>query len=149
MQIEMTTERLRTLVEAAFPVGSVFGHAGHEALVVAFYAPSQGRWIMEVEYVSPPEGSKFSGREFTDRHIPYLLYLADAKAFDSQIELSCDVVKARRHLEQMGWSYRSAAKEIRCHHMHLTHVLTGRRVSRSLCYRIFELGPRPVEGVRA
>lgn len=59
-------------------------------------------------------------------------------------DLRPEVRAAREALSRKGWSYRSAAKEIGVHHMHLTHVLTGRRFSRKLCDEIEALPVREV-----
>lgn len=57
-------------------------------------------------------------------------------------DLNPEVRAAREAIAAKGWSYRSAAKELGVHHMHLTHVLTGRRASHSLCTRLRELPSR-------
>lgn len=57
-------------------------------------------------------------------------------------DLRPEVITARETLTRKGWSYRTAANELGVHHMHLTHVLTGRRVSHSLCSRIQQLPVR-------
>jgi hypothetical protein len=69
--------------------------------------------------------------------------IRDGAQFDLT-DLRPEVRAARVELAAKGWSYRSAAKEIGVHHMHLTHVLTGRRYSRSLCERIIQLPQREV-----
>ncbi len=57
-------------------------------------------------------------------------------------DLLPEVRGAREALSRKGWSYRTAADFLAVHHMHLTHVLTGRRVSRLLCRRIEKLPVR-------
>lgn len=57
-------------------------------------------------------------------------------------DLRPEVREARQHMARQGWSYRAAAKKLNVHHMHLTHVLTGRRVSLSLCVRLQNLPAR-------
>lgn len=54
-------------------------------------------------------------------------------------DLAPEVRGAREALAAKGWSYRRAAKRLNVHHMHLTHVLTGRRQSLRLCTRILQL----------
>jgi hypothetical protein len=56
--------------------------------------------------------------------------------------ISRPVRDARQHLADTGWSYRAAAKHLGCSFTQLSHVLTGRRISRSLIARIHELPPR-------
>lgn len=62
-------------------------------------------------------------------------------------DLTAEVRRARRTMRDRGWSYRRAADALKVHHMHLTHVLTGRRKSKQLCARILNLpvakGGRP------
>ena len=56
--------------------------------------------------------------------------------------ISREVSLARRHLLDTGWSYRTAAVVLGCSFTQLSHVLTGRRKSRSLITRIRELPTR-------
>jgi hypothetical protein len=46
---------------------------------------------------------------------------------------------AREHMRRNGWSYRRAAAALNCSHPHLALVLTGHRISHSLCRRVLEL----------
>ena len=56
--------------------------------------------------------------------------------------ISKPVQRARRHLADTGWSYRTAAREVGCSFTQLSHVLTGRRVSKSLVDRLITLPHR-------
>jgi lambda repressor-like predicted transcriptional regulator len=53
-----------------------------------------------------------------------------------------EVSRARKHMLDTGWSYRTAAAQLGCSFTQLSHVLTGRRKSQSLVARILSLKPR-------
>lgn len=56
--------------------------------------------------------------------------------------ISREVTRARKHLLDTGWSYRTAASELGCSFTQLAHVLTGRRRSKSLVDRVLALPHR-------
>lgn len=56
-----------------------------------------------------------------------------------------DYKSAKRHLHEKGWSYRTAAVVLGVHYTHLARVLTGRRVSKSLLRRIYEIPSRQIQ----
>lgn len=53
-----------------------------------------------------------------------------------------ELVMARRHLKDKGWSYRTAAPKLGVCYQHLASVLTGERKSHRLLIRIRELPER-------
>lgn len=57
--------------------------------------------------------------------------------------ITVEVIRARQHLLATGWSYRAAATALGCSFTQLSHVLTGRRRSRSLVSRILALPLKP------
>lgn len=57
-------------------------------------------------------------------------------------DLPSEVIDARWHLRDHGWSYRTAAPVLGVHYSHLAQVLTGTRKSRQLCEAILTLPRR-------
>lgn len=53
-----------------------------------------------------------------------------------------DYGAAKKHLHEIGWSYRTAAVVLGVHFTHLARVLTGKRTSKSLLRRIYDLPSR-------
>lgn len=57
----------------------------------------------------------------------------------TETDLPDSVKRARQHLREAGWSYRTAAPVLRVHWSHLAQVLTGRRKSDRLCEAVLSL----------
>lgn len=54
-------------------------------------------------------------------------------------------LQAKATLKEKGWSYRTVAPLLDVHHIHLSMVLNGHRVSRRLLNKIEGLPARPAK----
>lgn len=77
-------------------------------------------------------GRHTNSRDNRNRRSLYILRRTETDLTDS-------VKRAREHLRQAGWSYRTAAPVLRVHWSHLAQVLTGRRKSDRLCKAVLSL----------
>ena len=63
-------------------------------------------------------------------------------------KLPVAVSRARRHLAQRGWTYRSAATACGVSYQHLSDVLNSHRISASLLAKISALPAREVASAK-